>query len=79
MLFRTPGASGDCCTPALPWGDLPIAEFLTQYEVARADGFEIRYLDRVDLIRMRRAAGRAKDHRRADELERPASNRQPKK
>ncbi len=67
VLFRSPGASGDCCTLALPWGDLPIADFLTRYEVAAIDGFEIRYLNRVDLIRMRRAAGRVKDVRRAEE------------
>ena len=70
VLFRTAGASGDCCTPALPWGDLPIADFLARSRVARCDGFEIRYLDRADLIRMRRTVGRVKDLRRADELER---------
>jgi hypothetical protein len=37
-----------------------------------SDGFKIRYLDRADLIWMRRAAGRMKDLRRADELERLA-------
>jgi hypothetical protein len=69
VLFRTPTASGDCCTPALPWGDLPIADFLARCRVAQADGFEIRYLERADLISMRRTAGRPKDLRRADELE----------
>ncbi len=47
VLFRSTGASGDCCTPALPWGDLPIADFLARCRVATCDGFEIRYLDRV--------------------------------
>ncbi len=70
VLFRSAGASGDCCTPALPWGDLPVADFLDRCRVVVGDGFEIRYLDRPDLIRMRRAAGRVKDLRRADELER---------
>lgn len=28
VLFRSAGASGDCCTPALPWGELPIADEL---------------------------------------------------
>src|SRR5579872_2360312 len=28
VLFRTAAASGDCCTPALPWGNLPVADFL---------------------------------------------------
>jgi hypothetical protein len=70
VLFRSPTASGDCCTPALPWGDLPIADFLARYRVADGAGFKIRYLDRADLTRMRRAAGRMKDLRRAVELER---------
>jgi hypothetical protein len=69
VQFRTAEASGDCCTPALPWGDLPIAEFLSRARTARADGFDIRYLDRMDLIRMRRAAGRPRDLRRAVELD----------
>jgi hypothetical protein len=71
VLFRSARASGDCCTPALPWGELPIAEFLSRARIAVGDdGLELRYLDRADLIRMRRSAGRAKDVRRADELER---------
>jgi hypothetical protein len=70
VLFRSPAASGDCCTPALPWGDLPIADFIAGCETATAaPGFRIRYLALADLIWMRRATGRAKDLRRADELE----------
>jgi hypothetical protein len=70
VLFRTVTASGDCCTPALPWGDLPIADFIARAALARtAAGTEIRYLSRADLIRMRRAAGRPKDLRRAAELD----------
>lgn len=69
VQFRTADASGDCCTPALPWGDLPIADFLGRRRTVRADGFAIRYLDRADLIRMRRAIGRPKDLRRAAELD----------
>lgn len=72
VQFRTAGASGDCCTPALPWGDLPIADFLGRRRTVRADGFDIRYLDRADLIRMRRATGRPKDLRRAAELDQDA-------
>ena len=73
VLFRSALASGDCCTPALPWGDLPVAAFLTRCQVATAaDGLVIRYLDCADLIRMRRAVGRPKDLRRASELERLA-------
>jgi hypothetical protein len=70
IVFSTPGASGDCCTPALPWGDLPIAEFLARRELAAGPGLEVGYLRREDLIRMRRMAGRPKDLRRADELAR---------
>ena len=70
VLFRCPTCCGDCCTPALPWGELPVADFLARCRVVTArEGFEIRYLDRGDLIWMRRAAGRIKDLRRADELE----------
>jgi hypothetical protein len=70
VLFRSAAASGDCCTPALPWGDLPVTDFLARCQVATApSGMRICYLSRPDLIRMRRAVGRAKDLRRADELE----------
>jgi len=69
--FRSTGACGDCCTPALPWGDLPVTGFLNRHRTAAtADGTLIHYLDRNDLIRMRRAAGRPKDLRRAEELQR---------
>lgn len=68
VLFRTPQASGDCCTLALPWGAIPVAEYLTRALTARtADGLPIRYLARPDLIQMRHAAGRPKDLRRATE------------
>ncbi len=70
VLFRSPGACGDCCTPALPWGQVPVEDFLKRCRSATArEGFEIRYVDRLDLIWMRRAVGRVKDLRRADELE----------
>ena len=73
VLFRTEHASGDCCTLALPWGDLPMAAMLARAPAAvAADGTVVRYLDLPDLIRMRRAVGRAKDLRRAQELERLA-------
>jgi hypothetical protein len=71
VQFRSSNASGDCCTPALPWGPLPVTEFLHRCQLAVADdGTVVRYLDREDLIRMRRAVGRAKDLRRAEELQR---------
>jgi hypothetical protein len=68
--FRTASASGDCCTPALPWGDLQVGAFLSRARTATApDGLVVRYLDRADLISMRRAVGRPKDLRRAAELD----------
>ena len=42
VLFRSAFASGDCCTPALPWRDLPVADFLARCQVATAgDGLVI--------------------------------------
>jgi hypothetical protein len=69
VLFRTATASGDCCTTALPWGSLPVTDFLGRCDTASAGDFTIRYLSRPDLIRMRQATGRPKDLRRAAELE----------
>jgi hypothetical protein len=70
VLFRTETASGDCCTPRLAWGGLPVGDFIGRSEKATApDGLVIRYLARADLIAMRRAVGRPKDLRRAAELE----------
>jgi hypothetical protein len=69
VQFRTPHASGDCCTPALPWGTLPITDFLARALTAHtAAGHPIRYLTRADLIQMRLAVARPKDLRRATEL-----------
>ncbi|MEU8106944.1 hypothetical protein ACWGH8_30370 [Nonomuraea muscovyensis] len=71
VAYRVAGASGDLCTPALSWGGLDVTACLTR--AVRADdpsGFTVRYVALDDLIRMRRAIGRPKDHRRADELER---------
>ncbi|MEV0237918.1 hypothetical protein [Nonomuraea sp. NPDC050786] len=68
--FTSPGASGDCCTPALPWGNLHVREFLDRaITVVDPGGLEVHYVSREDLIRMRRAIGRPKDLRRADELD----------
>ena len=68
--YRVTGASGDLCTPALPWG-ADVTPCLTSAETTRDPaGFAIRYAALDDLIRMRRALGRPKDHRRADELAR---------
>jgi|SRR5690606_5395435 len=69
--FESATVSGDCCTPALPWGDLAVGEFLGRSRHVRSsDGRELRYLTVADLIAMRRAVGRPKDLRRADELAR---------
>ncbi|MFJ5917371.1 hypothetical protein ACIQFW_16470 [Streptomyces ardesiacus] len=67
--YRVTGTGGDLCTPALPWGDMDVTPCLTGAETTRdSAGFTIRYAALDDLIRMRRALGRPKDHRRADEL-----------
>ncbi|GAB3137686.1 hypothetical protein [Microbispora hainanensis] len=73
VQFTAPGASGDCCTPALPWADLNVREILGRAVTAYdPGGLEVHYVSREDLIRMRRALGRPKDLRRADELDRLA-------
>jgi hypothetical protein len=69
VLFRTPSATGDCCTPRLDWKDLDVRAFLGRAEEAAFEGFVVRYLTIEDLIEMRRVAGRPKDLRRAAELE----------
>ncbi|MFF7274339.1 hypothetical protein [Streptomyces griseorubiginosus] len=67
--YRVTGAVGDLCTPGLPWGAMAVAPCLTRAETTHdAAGFTIRYAALDDLIRMRRALGRPKDLRRADEL-----------
>lgn len=71
VQFDSPQVSGDCCTPALPWGALPVRPLLDRALTAvDTDGLRVLYLRRDDLIRMRRALGRPKDLRRAEELER---------
>jgi hypothetical protein len=73
VVFRTPAASGDCCTPLLPWGSLPVSSFLDRAEVAYTeDGRQLFYVTREDLIAMRLAVGRPKDLRRAHELLQPS-------
>ena len=69
VLFETLSVSGDCCTPRLRWGGMDVAAFLHRAETTRIDGIVVRYLALGDLIVMRRAAGRPKDLRRAEELE----------
>lgn len=70
VQFATAHASGDCCTPQLPWGSLEVASFVDRSLAADLGGFTVRYLTRADLIAMRVAVGRPKDLRRADELRR---------
>jgi hypothetical protein len=71
VQFSSPAASGDLCTPALPWGSLDVGEFLDRaLAVSDMDGLVVHYLRRDDLVLMRRAVGRPKDIRRAEELER---------
>lgn len=68
--FATPTAAGDLCTPELPWGDQDVAAYLTRADTAAGPDAIVHYLRREDLIAMRRAVGRPKDLRRAEELER---------
>jgi hypothetical protein len=68
VLFRSSGASGDCCTPLLPWGDLDIVGVMDRADLICERGVTIRYASLPDLIDMREAAGRPKDLRRAEEL-----------
>ncbi|WP_328885599.1 hypothetical protein [Streptomyces sp. NBC_00316] len=71
VAYQVTGAGGDLCTPALPWGSMDVTPCLTRAVSAQdPSGFTIRYVALDDLIRMRRALGRPKDHRRADELQR---------
>ncbi|GAB2944286.1 hypothetical protein ACFMQL_33920 [Nonomuraea fastidiosa] len=71
VAFTAPGAGGDCCTPALPWGDLHVPGFLDRALTATGpDGLTVHYACLDDLILMRRTLGRPKDLRRAAELER---------
>jgi hypothetical protein len=68
VLFRTATASGDCCTPRLPWGGLDITGIIARAAIVHApDGLTIRYVGADDLATMRRVAGRPKDLRRAAE------------
>jgi hypothetical protein len=70
VVFATDRASGDCCTPALPWGGLDVRALLARAQVTTGpDGLRVRYLALPDLVTMRRAVGRPKDLRRAAELE----------
>lgn len=68
VTFRTRTASGDCCTPALPWGGLDVTGFIERAATVTADGLVIHYLGLDDLIAMREALDRPKDRRRATEL-----------
>ena len=69
VFFHAAMASGDCCTPKLPWGDLDIDGIIDRAEMAVGRGITVWYVTAADLITMRRSAGRVKDLRRADELE----------
>jgi hypothetical protein len=75
VLFHSPGASGDCCTPALPWGSLDIVGVMDRAETVSGRGVTVRYALLADFVAMRRATGRPKDVRRTDELARLASSR----
>jgi hypothetical protein len=74
VLFQSAGASGDCCTPALPWGALDVLGVLDRAEAVSEHGVTVHYASLADLVAMRRASGRPKDLRRADELARLAAH-----
>lgn len=70
VVFTTDRASGDLCTPRLPWGALDVGAVVERAEAVRlTDGTVVRVVTRADLVAMRRAVGRPKDLRRAAELE----------
>ncbi|HEX4493151.1 MAG TPA: hypothetical protein VH914_18255 [Acidimicrobiia bacterium] len=69
VLFASPSASGDCCTPRLPWGALDIEGTLARAVRTHDGRVTVHYAALPDLIAMRRAAGRPKDLRRAAELD----------
>ncbi|MFF7242189.1 hypothetical protein [Streptomyces collinus] len=49
--YRVTGASGDLCTPALPWGAMDVIPYLTSAKTTRDPaGFTIRYAALDDLI-----------------------------
>lgn len=77
VLFRTSSASGDCCTPTLPWGGLDMRAILARAEWTHVEGVPVRYLAFGDLMAMRRLSGRPKDRRRLTELERLAATHTP--
>ncbi len=43
VLFRANGSAGDCCTLALPWGELPVRGFIEGCAIAEDDdGLQVR-------------------------------------
>ena len=70
VTFRSANASGDCCTPALPWRGLDVAGMIERADVTSLDGVAVRYLAVPDLVAMRSIVSRPKDVRRVDELRR---------
>jgi len=70
VTFRSSNASGDCCTPGLPWGDLDVAGMIARADITTLDGITLRYLSVPDLIAMRSIVSRPKDVRRVQELRR---------
>jgi len=70
LTFRSASASGDLCTPNLPWGDLDVAGMIDRADVATLDGVTLRYLTVADLVAMRSTLSRPKDIRRVEELRR---------
>lgn len=70
VTFRSANASGDCCTPGLPWRGLDVAGMIGRAETTILGGVTLRYLAVADLVAMRSIASRPKDVRRVEELRR---------
>ncbi|WP_375433148.1 hypothetical protein [uncultured Friedmanniella sp.] len=50
VVFTTPYASGDCCTPDLPWGELPIQDILaSSTRLSASDTLDVEFISRDDL------------------------------
>jgi hypothetical protein len=76
VTFQTATASGDVCTPDLPWGALTVSDYVRRaHRITSDGGWSLSYLRLSDLITMRLAVGRPKDLRRAAELETLAASR----
>lgn len=73
VYFEGVGCAGDLCTPRLPWRSLDVVGILERKVSTTEGGLTVPYVALGDLIAMRRAVDRPKDHRRAAELQQVAA------